>query len=185
MVSTFRRVWINLINLSGEYGPAPILKRFFSSSRFRLRLKIWYISRDGFGRPPASARSFSTLGLNLVFTCGIPPAFRDGIHSFIYIFNRPRVKSRVYLVTQLRIDGIHCRESAGTEPVNLKVVPNECGLGRSPWTIFFVLLSFSHTHHYWYVVDTCDTESFRGCCPQENFDVKKENKIIQGVKKER
>ena len=29
MVSTFRRVWINLINLSGEYGPAPILKRFF------------------------------------------------------------------------------------------------------------------------------------------------------------
>ena len=28
----------------------------------------------------------------------------------------------------------NCPESAGTEPVNLKVVPNECCLGRSPWT---------------------------------------------------
>ena len=26
------------------------------------------------------------------------------------------------------------RESAGTGPVNLEVVPNECCLGRSPWT---------------------------------------------------
>ena len=43
-------------------------------------------------------------------------------------------QSRVYRVTQLRTDGVHCRESAGTGPVNLKVVPNECCLGRSPWT---------------------------------------------------
>ena len=28
----------------------------------------------------------------------------------------------------------NCQESAGTGPVNLKVVPNECCLGRSPWT---------------------------------------------------
>ena len=39
------------------------------------------------------------------------------------------------VVTQLRTDGVHCRESAGTRPVNLKVVPNECCLlGRSSWT---------------------------------------------------
>ena len=31
-------------------------------------------------------------------------------------------------------DGVHCRESAGIGPVNLKVVPNGCCLGRSPWT---------------------------------------------------
>ena len=37
-------------------------------------------------------------------------------------------------VTQLRTEGVHCRESAGIGPVNLKVVPNECCLGRSPWT---------------------------------------------------
>ena len=29
----------------------------------------------------------------------------------------------------------YCREPAGTGPVNLKVVPNGCCLGRSPWTI--------------------------------------------------
>ncbi|CAN0136596.1 unnamed protein product [Ascophyllum nodosum] len=40
----------------------------------------------------------------------------------------------LYRVTQLRTDGVHCRESDGTGPVNLKVVPNECCLGRSPWT---------------------------------------------------
>ena len=33
-------------------------------------------------------------------------------------------QSRVYRVTQLRIDGVNCREFAGTGPVNLKVVPN-------------------------------------------------------------
>ena len=31
-------------------------------------------------------------------------------------------------------DGVHCRQSNGTVPVNLKVVPNEYCLGRSPWT---------------------------------------------------
>ena len=31
-----------------------------------------------------------------------------------------------------RTDGVHCREPAGTGPVNLKVVANGCCLGRSP-----------------------------------------------------
>ena len=44
------------------------------------------------------------------------------------------VYSQVYQVAQLRTDGVHCRESAGIWPVNLKVVPNGCCLGRSPWT---------------------------------------------------
>ena len=43
-------------------------------------------------------------------------------------------QSRVYRVTQMRNDGAHCLESAGTGLENLKVVPNECCLGRSPWT---------------------------------------------------
>ena len=55
---------------------------------------------------------------------------------FIYL-NRhtPSDQSRVYRVTQLRPDCVHCRESAGTGPVNLKVVQNGCCLDRSPWTI--------------------------------------------------
>ncbi|CAN0391187.1 unnamed protein product, partial [Ascophyllum nodosum] len=43
---------------------------------------------------------------------------------FIYL-NRhtPSGQSRVYRVTQLRTNGVHCRESAGTGPVVLNVVP--------------------------------------------------------------
>ena len=54
-----------------------------------------------------------------------------------YLFKNgstPSGQSRVYRVTHLRTDGVHCRESAGTGPVNFRVVPNECCLGRSPWT---------------------------------------------------
>ena len=73
---------------------------------------------------PSSACSFSTLGLNLVLTHGIPPAFGGGIHS---IFVPPVAilgQSRVHEVMQMRTDGGHCRESAGTGPaVVLKVVP--------------------------------------------------------------
>ncbi|CAM9479958.1 unnamed protein product, partial [Ascophyllum nodosum] len=54
-------------------------------------------------------------------------------------------QSRVYRVTQLRTDGVHCRESAGTGPVNLKLVPNGFCLGRSPWTI--ICASLSHFRH--------------------------------------
>ena len=49
----------------------------------------------------------------------------------------PSGQSRVNWVTQLRTDGVHCRESDGTWPVNLKVVPNGCCLGRSPWIISY------------------------------------------------
>ena len=35
----------------------------------------------------------------------------------------PSGQSRVYRVMQFRTDGVHCRESADTGPVNLKVVP--------------------------------------------------------------
>ena len=45
----------------------------------------------------------------------------------------PSGQSRVYRVMQLRTDGVYCRESAGTGLVNLKVVPNRCCRGSSPW----------------------------------------------------
>ena len=57
-----------------------------------------------------------------MLTHGIPPDFRAA--SIIYL-NRhtPLGQSRVYRVTQLRTNGVHCRKSAGTGPVVLKVVP--------------------------------------------------------------
>ena len=57
----------------------------------------------------------------MVLTHGISTAFRDGVHLFIPPTAIGLV--RVYQVTQLRTDGVHCRESAGTGPVILKVVP--------------------------------------------------------------
>ena len=99
----------------------------------RSRLRIW--SREpGSAVPSRVSLLISILRLNLVLTRGIPPEFRGGVHLFIKNRHTPSGQSRVYRFTQLRTDGVHCRESAGTEPVNLKVVPNECCLGRPPWT---------------------------------------------------
>ena len=70
---------------------------------------------------------------------------------FTYLHRHtPSAQSRVYRVTHLRTDGVHCRESAGTGPVNLKVVPNECCLGRITMDQLR-FASLSHTH-YWYKV---------------------------------
>ena len=80
----------------------------------------------------------------MVLTYGIPPEFRGGVHLFINNRHTPSGQSRVYGVTQLRTDGVHCRESAGTGPVNLKVVPNE-------YCYQLIFASLSHTH-YWYEV---------------------------------
>ena len=64
----------------------------------------------------------------MVLTHGIPPEFRGGVHLFILNRHTPSGQSRVYRVTQLRTNGVHSRQSAGTGPVNLKVlvIPNEC-----------------------------------------------------------
>ena len=88
-----------------------------------------------------------SLGLNLVLlTYGIPPEFRGGIHFFIYNRHTPSCQFRVYRVTQLRTDGVHCRESAGTGPVNIKVVSKECCLGQVTMDQL-IFASFSDTHH--------------------------------------
>ena len=59
-----------------------------------------------------------------MLTYEIPPEFRGGVLLHLNCHTLSG-QSLVYRVTQLRADGIHCRESAGTGPVNLKVVPNE------------------------------------------------------------
>ena len=63
---------------------------------------------------PASACSFSTLRLNLMLS---------GAASIYSYRHMPSGQSRVYRITQLRTDGVHCRESTGTGSVVLKVVP--------------------------------------------------------------
>ena len=92
------------------------------------------VSRDGFGSPlPRKPPHLHTrAGSNTYLR---DPSRVQRRYPFIY-FNRytPSGQSRVYLVTQLRTDGVHCRESTGTGPVVSKVIPNGFCLGRSPWT---------------------------------------------------
>ena len=94
------------------------------------RPRIW--SREtGSAVPSRVSLLISMLRLNLVLLTGFLPI---SAAASIYLFIPPYVIGSVlsYGVTQLRTDDVHCRESAGTGPVVLKVVPNECCLGRSP-----------------------------------------------------
>ena len=112
-------------------------KSTFPCPRSRLRIR----SRET-GSAVLSCVSLliSIFRLNLVLTRGIPPEFRGGVRLFILNRHTPLGQSQVYRVTQMRTDGVHCRESAGTGPVNLKEVPNECCLGRSPRTNLYTPL---------------------------------------------
>ena len=94
----------------------------------RSRLRIW--SRET-GSAVLSRVSLliSILRLNLVLTYRTPPEFRGGVHLFICNRHTTSGQSRVHQVTQWRTDGLHRRESAGTGPVNLKLVPNGCSTG--------------------------------------------------------
>ena len=91
------------------------------------------VSRDGFGstvpRQPTYLHTQAEHGAYLRNSSRFPRR-----HPFIYFSpHTPSGESRVYRATQLRTDGVHCRESAGTGPVNPKVVPNGCCHSRSPW----------------------------------------------------
>ena len=89
----------------------------------RLRLRIW--SRE------TGLAVLSRVSLLILHTQTEPGAYlRDSScfprrrHSPLVYLNRhmPSSRSRIYQVTQLRTDGVHCRESAETRPVVLKVV---------------------------------------------------------------
>ena len=102
------------------------------------------VSRGGFGSPvPRQPAHLHTQGESGAYLQG---SSRFPRRCPFNCLNRhtPSGQSRVYRVTQLRSDGVHCRESAGTRPVNLKVVPNGCCLGRSPCGPINMRLSFPH-----------------------------------------
>ena len=74
-------------------------------------------SRDGFGCPvpcqPAHLHTQAECGAYLRDSSRVPRR-----RPFIYL-NRhtPSGQPQVYRVTQVRTDGVHCREAAGTGPV--------------------------------------------------------------------
>ena len=92
------------------------------------------VSRDGFCSPvprqTARLHTQDESGAYLGDSSRVPRR-----RLFIHL-NRhtPSGQSLVYRVTQLRTDGVQCRDSAGTRSVNLKAISNGCCLGRSLWT---------------------------------------------------
>ena len=95
-------------------------------------LRIW--SRETVSAVPSRVSLLiSILRLNLVLTYGIPPEFRGGVHIFIQTAIRHRVSPEL-IGSRNCVPIAFTAESPGTGSVNLKVVPNECCLSRSPWT---------------------------------------------------
>ena len=141
MVITYSRVWINRVRLPSCSWSAEQRKIMFPCPRACLR--IW--SREtGSAVPSRVSLIIFILRLNLVLTYGIPSEFRGGVHLLNH--HTPSGQSRVYRVMQLRTNDVHCRQSTGTGPINLKVVvPNECCLGRSGHHgLINIRLSFPH-----------------------------------------
>ena len=93
------------------------------------------VSRDGLGSPvarqPAHLHTQAESGAYLRDSSRVPRR-----RPFIYLktTTRHRVSPEFIGSCIIRTNGVHCREFVGTGPVSLKVVPNECCLGRSPWT---------------------------------------------------
>ena len=87
------------------------------------------VSQNGFGLPVPrqQAYSSSTLRLNLVLTRGIPPDFRGGVHLFLPPY-------AIGSVLSLSGHAIAYRDSTGTGPVVLNMVPVTGVIFASPWT---------------------------------------------------
>ena len=141
MVTHIARVWINRVRL-------PILLVVSGTGKMNIPLSAFvpdnFVSRDGFGSPvphqPAHLHTQAESGAYLRDSSRVPRR-RPYVH-----LNRhtPSGQSRVYRVTQLRTDGVHCRGSAGTGPVNLKVVPNEYCFRRSHHGPTHIRISFPY-----------------------------------------
>ena len=76
------------------------------------------VSRDGFGRPVPRQPTHSTNfgGILRLLTGSLPIS---AVASIYLDQHTPSGKPRVYRVTRLRADGVHCRESVGIKVVRV------------------------------------------------------------------
>ena len=131
MVTHIARVWINRVR-------SPALHVVSGTGKMNICLSAFapknLVSRDGFGSPvprqPAHLHTQAESGAYIRGSSRVPRR-----RPFIY-FKPPYAIGSVPSLSghAIAYDGVHCRESAGTGPVNLKVVPNDCCLDRSLWT---------------------------------------------------
>ena len=108
------------------------------------------VSRDGFSRPvprqPAHLHPQAESGAYLRDSSRVSRR-RPFMKPPYAIGSVPSLWGHAIAYT----DGVHCRESAGTGPVNLKVVPNGCCLAWQITMDQLIFASLSHTH-YWHEV---------------------------------
>ena len=129
MVTTYSRVWINRVRL-------PILLVVSCTGKMNVPLSPYVpenlVSRDGFSRPvprqPAHLHTQAESGAFLRDSSRVPRR-RPFMKPPYAIGSVPSLWGHAIAY---RWHSLPCRESAGTGPVYLKVVSNECCLGRSP-----------------------------------------------------
>ena len=141
MAKQISREWINPVRL-------PILLVVSGTRKINVSLFGFapenLVSRDGFGSPVP--RQPAHLHTQAEYSAYSRDSSRVPRPRPFFFLNRhtPSGQSRVYRATQLRADGVHCRESAGTGPVNLKVVPNESAALTGHHGPINMRLSFPH-----------------------------------------
>ena len=149
-------------------GHTHIARAWINRARLRiLHVVSWNISlsalfvpenlvtRDGFGSPAprqlAHLHTQAESGAHLRDTSRVPRR-RPFIHFKNATWYTSSGQSRVYRVTtQLRTDGVGCRESDGTDRASKSQGSSERVL---PWQVTMdqlIFASLSHTHH-WYDV---------------------------------
>ena len=113
----------------------------------RSRLRIW--SSETCSAVPSRA-SLLILHTQAKIWCLLTGFLSISTATCIYLYRHtPSGQPRVYLVTHLRTDGVHCRESASTGSVIPKIVRvTVLPFQVSPLTNFCAPLF--QTTHYWY-----------------------------------
>ena len=99
--------------------------------------------------PASSIRSRKCVPM--AFTAESLPAFRHGVLSSLHRQPQSSQSREFYQVAQMRTDGVHCGESAGTGPVVLKIDPKTTAAAFAGITTnqFIICASLSRrTLHY-------------------------------------
>ena len=129
MVTRIARVWINRVRL-------PILLVASWTGKINISLSAFapenLVSRDGFGSPvsrqPAHLHTQAESGAYLLRDSSRVPRRRSFIIPPYAIGSVPGLSGHAIAYRWRSLP-----RAAGTGPVILKVVPNECCLGKSPW----------------------------------------------------
>ena len=162
MDSTFSRLCIDRVWSSILlYGRQPCSwpaeqENYFFPCLPRSRLRIW--SRETVSAVPSRVVSLLVLYTQAEssaysWASHLPPDFRGGVHQ---CHQPPSGQSQVYQATTMRTDVVHCRESVGTGPAVLKVVPvtGAAFSSRVTWLLLFFYISCPRTppirYQYYY-----------------------------------